>query len=158
MEHVPESNTISSVPTIKFYKVPNGTNGPVVPAGEEKEPDVVPEEPEQPKIINLLRNMIAKTQPTPAAQNEVMFQEARTANNMIQFAKQNLAKAVNQVKGKKSKKTVAAKAVATKKRGRPAAAKKNPAVNAGANNSAYNIAKSNDTKVASKLKKGFKKL
>jgi len=144
MQHVPESGSITSVPTIKFYRVPNGTNGPVV----------AEQPPQQPKILNLIRNMIAKTQPTPtAAQNEVMFQEARTANNMVKFAKQNLAKAVTVIKGKKTNKpnnTGKPRSITKKRRGRPP--KTAPV------NSAYNTAKGNDTMVMNKLKKKFKKL
>jgi hypothetical protein len=148
IDAIPEAN-ISSVPTIKFYK-----SGPV-----NNNVVVKPEQPKAPRIINLIRNMIARN---PAqtysmnqqSNNEVVFQNNRTANDILKFAKDNLV--INRTKAltskakktkrvnKTTKRSTKNKTKKTKRRTVPMAAAL-----------AYNNAKANDTKIIKKLKKSI---
>ena len=147
LDLVPEAG-VSSFPTIKFYRVPEpdqAVNTNTTPAGQ--------------GVMNLLRGMMKNNiSAPPAMNNEVPYDNARTADMLIKFTRDNL------VKGKKAKMTRLGKTLRPRmmaKLSKRSKTKKNPGlVNTLAELMApslkeYKANKANDTKTVKKIKKSL---
>lgn len=153
IDMVPEAG-VNSFPTIKFYRVPepgqalNNTSTSTAPPATNGQ-----------GVMNLLRGMMQNNMSAPPAMNnEIPYENARTANMLIKFARDNL------VKGKKAKMTRLGKTLKRQtlaKLSKRSKTKKNPGlVNTLAELMApslkeYKASKANDTKTAKKIKRSL---
>lgn len=153
---------VSSFPTIKFYKAGN-----TQPAAQQQQPMHAPKQNNFRDILKGIMGQMSATSTNNMADNSVMFEDTRTTDKLIKFAKDNLAKGLN-TKGKKTKKVAIntlTKAKKTKKMvGKKAQELTNSLAKLSANGMQvknsnmmdlhkYRKAKKTDAKTAKKLKK-----
>jgi hypothetical protein len=108
---------VGSFPTIKFYKAGN-----TQPVAQQQSPMNVSKQNNFRDILKGIMGQMPATSTNNMSDNSVMFEDTRTADKLIKFARDNLDKGLN-TKGKKAKKTKKAakntltKAKKTKKQG-----------------------------------------
>lgn len=119
IDMIPDAG-VESFPTIKFYKAGsrnsanNNSNKPATPS---KPANIkYPPGATSGKLINLLRNMMLtqqkQTQQASQVPGEIVYEEARTANNLLKFARNNIVRD----KTKKAQALIRAKVKKTLKR------------------------------------------
>ena len=119
IDMIPDAG-VESFPTIKFYKAGSrnsANNNSNKPAKASKPANIkYPPGATSGKLINLLRNMMLAQQRAKQAEQvpgELVYEDARTANNLLKFARNNI---VRRNKTKKAQALIRAKVKKTLKR------------------------------------------
>lgn len=97
---------VSSFPTIKFYKAGEPSSMPVQQNTMQNTKHIVPKQNNFRDILKGIMGQLPAQNATTnnMTDNSIMFEDTRTADKLIKFAKDNLDKGLN-TKSKKSKKT-----------------------------------------------------
>lgn len=97
---------VSSFPTIKFYKAGEPSSMPVQHNTMQNNMNTAPKQNNFKDILKGIMGQLhaPNTTTTNHGDNSIMFEDARTTDKLIKFAKDNLVKGLN-TKSKKAKKT-----------------------------------------------------
>jgi hypothetical protein len=166
IDMIPDAG-VESFPTIKFYKAGSqnsANNNSNKPAKASKPANIkYPPGATSGKLINLLRNMMLAQQRVKQAEQvpgELVYEDARTANNLLKFARNNIvrdktkkAQALIRAKVKKTLKRQLAnkKSKKTKSATRPANLSASMAKLSAKTLPKYKKAKANDANIVNKI-------